>query len=69
MPQNHSPMRYAAVSLVLIDNLITVLKEKGVLDDSDKSRIIAGAVEGLRNSPNLEFQGAVPLMQQLYQRP
>lgn len=62
-------MRYAAVSLALVDNLIAALKEKGVLNDADREQIITGALAGLHNSPNVDIQGAAALMKELYRRP
>jgi len=56
MPEQQSPMRWAAVSFALVDSLIAVLAEKGVLTPADRAKISERALQALRNSPNIEIQ-------------
>jgi hypothetical protein len=68
MPQNHSPHRYAVVSLALIDNLITKLISDGVIKAEDKAAIVKVTREGIKNPPNSDTQGAVALLDEIYGR-
>jgi hypothetical protein len=69
MTEQQSPMRWAAVSFALVDSLIGVLQETGVLTEADRAKISERALQALRNSPNVEVQGAEFLFHELRNRP
>lgn len=66
MAQLHSPLRYAAVSLALVDNLLTALTEKGILSPDDRAKVLGGAFHGLRTASNDDVRDAALLMETLY---
>jgi hypothetical protein len=66
---DHKPMRWAVVSLVTLESLITVLTEKGVLSDADVARVRKKTLETIRNAPEIDVQGAESLFHELYSPP
>jgi hypothetical protein len=66
--QYYSAKKWGAISLYLTDQLISVLREKGVLTEADVKTLHERTEGALKDHGDQEVRNAVDLFQALYRR-
>jgi hypothetical protein len=67
--QHYAPISYGAAACALTDNLMTVLKAKGLLTESEAQQIVADAITGTSTAPDQSVHGAADLLRAMYRKP
>jgi predicted metal-dependent hydrolase len=66
MTQFHAPIRYGASAFALVDNLMTLLKKKGIITEEESRQLIADAISGVQGSVDASVRDAADLLREAY---
>jgi hypothetical protein len=67
--QHYSALSRSSAAIALVDNLMTLLKEKGLLTEAEAQQIVADAITGTSTAPDPEVHGAADLLRAMYHKP